>query len=354
MDAAAFGDGWMGLPSGTVAVGLQLPDELLLAVLKYSACQSVAADCPQVRVDSAMRITGTVNTFLGRDRKDPLLCWKDNDGGTYCVQPVAPFVDGEGLPAVVFGLPSTAIVPPANYWSATAPPFHLSWADGAVSLSWPCAVFEDGSVRCRPSNLNGYLEVTLPVTDAVEVVARQTAGWLQDAPAPRDVTEVPFGGCVRTRDGRVACFGRYLDLPPSLSWAAGAFDLPMTDPFWMSDVTDATALRRGIGQMCVLRATGGVQCWGWLSGIDSLYVTAPTDYAGELTFSADPVAIAGITDVTQIELMAWGSDRFAPCWLRRGGSVECRNRVGWGDCVVPGVPRSEWWEHLDKRCTGGL
>lgn len=162
----------------------------------------------------------------------------------------------------------------------------------AVGARHYCAVKRDGTVWCWGSNEYGQLGRTLEESDRCSSPRYQgNNGWVypsyacatqpRQVPGLVDVVEVDSSDattCARKRDGTVWCWGLNLagligdDLPaalevcPSAPWEPASLTPPPVPcrrrPGRVVGIADATQLAVGGNFACVLRASGGVWCWG--------------------------------------------------------------------------------------------
>ncbi|MEM9073904.1 MAG: hypothetical protein AAGE52_35760, partial [Myxococcota bacterium] len=136
--------------------------------------------------------------------------------------------------------------------------------------------------------------------------------WGCDGDACDVPVEVSVGqhSCVRTRGGRVYCWG------PNASGQVGdGTTTPRLRPTLLDGIEDATQVETGTEHTCVLHATGAVSCWGensWLR----LGLSGTTD-------RLVPTDIPGLGDVVEIAA---------------GGTLTCvRVRSGQGRCFGQGI-----------------
>lgn len=169
----------------------------------------------------------------------------------------APITPSPGVPA-----PSTPVVPGANTIPGLVPPAGqgeppvpgtpaTGMTRGLISTGInTCAVRRDGTVACwGPQWFPGaMLPSTVPVT----------------VPGVTRVTSVGVGekhACAVHDTGTVMCWGR-IDIWQVPALRSNPVGEGSPGPGAVAGITDAVAISAGDRNTCVLRATGGVACWG--------------------------------------------------------------------------------------------
>ena len=173
-------------------------------------------------------------------------------------------------------------------------------ASGAIAIAagsnHSCALLGDGVVKCWGQNSQGTLGDQTLVNSSTPVSVLGLEG---------DVVEVSAGTertCVRTREGKVKCWGRGVEGELGDGLAANSL-VPVTVA---SLEMPATMVASGSFQTCALLVGGAVKCWGWNGFGDLAGVTK------------SPVGILGLKDVTMISTGSGQS-----CSLSKDESVMC-------------------------------
>jgi alpha-tubulin suppressor-like RCC1 family protein len=182
-----------------------------------------------------------------------------------------------------------------------------------------CAVLPDGDVACWGRNLRGELGY---------------GGFLQSTRARQvlllhDAVSVSAGGslsCAARATGAVSCWGDNQFAQLGQNAPVGRSALPVG----IVGITNAVQVAASGGDICVLLATGMVQCWG-------------TNYAGQLgrgttgSPSPTPATVPGISGAVTIDA---GAD--FNCAVLAAGTARCwgRNTVGelGNGTATPGFP----------------
>jgi alpha-tubulin suppressor-like RCC1 family protein len=166
--------------------------------------------------------------------------------------------------------------------------------DLAAGEHHACARIADGTVSCWGGS---FASSAVPST----------------IPGVRDVVSLDAGGnttCARLKSGKLRCFStKEVTTRPS-----EVLEAPAKQP-------EVASVAVGSAHACLLDARGNVSCWG--SAYDqALGFKSKEEYPKPLK---DPVAIAGLSGVTQIDA---GSN--ATCALTKTGAVRCwgRNNAG--------------------------
>ena len=206
-------------------------------------------------------------------------------------------------------------------------PVGVSGVSGAVALTPACALFPDGHVECWGDNTFGALGVGQSSGPEM-CVGRQVVSY-PCSTSPLAVsklvgaTAIASGGghsCALLGDGTVACWGRNASGELGTGTAAGPEECTSDDvacsttPVPVAGLGAVTAIAAGGSYTCALLGSGTVECWGDNS-------LGELGDGSEVDYSATPVTVAGLSDVTSI-----GAGSGHACALRSDGTVVC-----WGD-----------------------
>jgi hypothetical protein len=244
-----------------------------------------------VTLDPAAEIASEGDATCARLRDGRVMCW----GGNCCGQL------GPGAIALT---------------SATLLPAPAAIGLG-VGESNVCIVSTSRTVLCAGRNNAGQIGNGMT---GGNVVTPTLALGLNDAARVAPGFEHV---CAMRRDGHVLCWGSNAQGQLGVSEVGGTRTMPVEIP----GIADATGLEVYGGNTCVLRATGGVVCWG---ANDDGQIGD-----GTMTARTAPTPVAGLTDARQI---AVGS-RHA-CALRATGEVVC-----WGSNEFGQVGNNDQHQH---------
>ena len=174
----------------------------------------------------------------------------------------------------------------------------------AAGVSFTCALWPGGTVRCWGDNSRGQLGdgTLISRPDPAEVLGLE------------GVVEITSGvshSCALTVNGSVRCWG--FDDQGQLGDGEATLD-PRTRPVDVQGLGDVIQIAAGSWHTCALRREGTVRCWGWnrsgeVGDGTTLPRTTPTD-------------VTGLAEVVQITA---GGDK--TCALRRDHRVACWGRV---------------------------
>ena len=152
-----------------------------------------------------------------------------------------------------------------------------------------CGVDTTGRIHCWGSN-RGRQVSPLP-SDATFLASHWVLGV--DGAAEADGGETT--SCARLHDGRVQCWGAVSADPEESAGALGNGAIGgSANPVVVSGVSDATQLSVGGRGACVVRATGGVSCWGSNAGGALGDGSMVHEMCGSLDCSSSPVDVVGL------------------------------------------------------------
>jgi alpha-tubulin suppressor-like RCC1 family protein len=192
----------------------------------------------------------------------------------------------DGLPALVTGLSG-----PVN---AMAEGDHFQ-----------CALLSSGRIQCWGDNSAGQLGIGAIST--METIGAPVAG-IEDAVA---VAAGTSHACALLAGGGVSCWGDDSEGELGDNAQIDAGPLVRTTPIAVANVTDATLVRAGGHNTCVVTKVGAVRCWGGNSN-GSL---------GDGTNIARPAPIDVVALAANVVDLAMGRNR--TCALLVGGGAKC-------------------------------
>lgn len=189
----------------------------------------------------------------------------------------------------------------------SAPPLSSCIHEPQFSVGWGrvCAL-DGGVVACAGEGGEGELGDGRSVSSAKPIVAAGLA----------DVVEVDTAmlvTCARVRDGRVACWGGNVLLPPPSYGSA--------TPQFLDFIDSGAKVSLGSNFGCVLRQNRTVRCWG-----NTTYgqIGTPFEYRDDAW---------GISDIPLTDAIDVATNGASTCVLRADGSVWCV-----GSLVTEGQP----------------
>ena len=206
------------------------------------------------------------------------------------------------LPIAVVGVVPLVAAPPAAQ-AAPLPMVGLVQLDAGSSAT--CGVFAGGSVTCWGSGVDFGLGNGSSVNRSVPTAV----------PGISTAKKVVVGGsfgCALLTNGTVQCWGDNM----FGQLGSGQFNHPTT-PVAVTGLSGVTDLEAGIAHACAVLTGGTVKCWG--NNQSGQLAMAPS-MVGEAT----PVAIAGLTGVSQLAL---GGDH--SCALKTDATMRC-----WGSNML--------------------
>ncbi|MBP6836140.1 MAG: hypothetical protein KBG28_22500 [Kofleriaceae bacterium] len=227
---------------------------------------------------------------VARGGRDEVVCWGNNDNGKLGLGDTTPRGDtpGELIDAVVpLSTPSVAV---------------------AAGIDHTCALDAVGAVRCWGKNEVGQLgrDDTVPVGDGPGQVAALEPILLPLAVPADPIAEVTAGDdhtCVRTRAGKVACWGDggEGELGQGSNANIGAMPGQMANLGAVAvggPGAGAGAVSVGDDLSCALRLDGAVTCWGRASegrlGLERPGGEHQGDMPGELPLP--PITLPGLAE----------------------------------------------------------
>ncbi|HJL28464.1 MAG TPA: hypothetical protein RMI62_05310, partial [Polyangiaceae bacterium LLY-WYZ-15_(1-7)] len=172
----------------------------------------------------------------------------------------------------------------------------------ALGTEFSCARKSDGSVHCWGSGSNGRLGNGARDDSASPVQVTGLTG----------VAQISLGrghACARLGDGTVSCWGA------GSSRQLGQGEEQRRDsntPVSVSGVTGATEVAAGGNHSCAVTGSG-VMCWGQNDAGQ-----VGNGESGSGTYAPSPVAVTGLTNVTDLDL-----DTRRSCALLGDGNVQC-------------------------------
>ena len=280
-----------------------------------------ATPVPVRGIEHATAITngGWVTCALLADRT--IDCWGDNRLG--------------GLGAGIADGPEICRAPSGDSPCSRTPVRVVGITNAtAVAAHGPtvCALLADGTVECWGDNRDGGLGI-----GTFTGPQRCSIGACSTKPVKVPGIDHAVGivaGCAVLSSGEVECWGDNSagglgngDLTgPETCSQPGEDEMPCsTRPVRVQGITDATALAKGGGQICSLRRSGGIACWGYNAGgqLGNGITTGPQTCSSDQVCSTVPVEVVGIDDATAIT--AGGG---FTCALRGRGRIAC-----WGNNI---------------------
>lgn len=232
-------------------------------------------------------------------------CW-GNDGGN----PAAPLLGNGTMGSTAYSLTPVTV---SNITGTSPATTATAISVGNASA---CALMADTSVQCWGSNNHGEL--------GTGSTGPQSCSSLPCSTVPvavsglSKVTTISVGGlvdvvCAVKSDGTVWCWGSnfYSQL------GNGSTAVYVSSPVQISGITNATTVSVGYSSVCVLLATGTVECWG--NDQDGQMGNGTTS----TTAQTSPMPVSNITTATAISV-----NENSACALLADGTVQC-----WGSAA---------------------
>jgi alpha-tubulin suppressor-like RCC1 family protein len=207
-------------------------------------------------------------------------------------------------------------------------PTAVSGLSNAVSLSTgvdhTCAVLSDGSGACWGANDRGQLG---NATQSPSLTPTAVSGL-------NNAVSVAAGDqftCALIDDGHVSCWGAN----DRGQLGIGSV-IDSTTPTTVDGIGDATAIAVGSWTACAIRVSGSVSCWG---DAGTFGVLGDGTTVGSGVYSADPVAVSGLTGATSVAIFnRTDPDSGSACASRSDGTVWCWGEHYLGDGTASDSP----------------
>jgi hypothetical protein len=338
-DAGSIGDA----PDGTVDAATDAED--VPDVTSRPACDGGGVAVTSDAGTSVVQLAAGDGYTCDLTRSGDVSCLGDNDG---LLSPTT----GSGFVSISGGLAGCAINTSGNLIcdGVTVTDSSMTPLSGVVQVSGQpsfalsaaiCATLNTGEVVCFNGNL-GYQTPSPPVFTAVPFSAFYGDMTPFD-PGFNNAVEVAVTlnwGCVRTATGSVVCNGPCDGTQACPNEAA------------VVGLSDAVQLAGGAYDICALRQTGAVVCWG-ANNVGQLGAGLPTAYSGSdgsdlvEAQSATPVEVLGLQGVRSI---AGGGDTF--CAVAACGTVACWGDNQFGEAGDGTLPPAMCSSPTDSGCVG--
>ena len=190
-------------------------------------------------------------------------------------------------------------------------PVVVKDVSGAIGISAggnaSCALLADGGVKCWGFETLGAFGGSRSTSSPVPLTIKRLG---------HAVAVSTFGGygCAVIRGGGTECWGadNFVGTLGTATAGTGPY-LRVTAPMKMRGVNNAVAVSAGYSHVCVLLASGSVECWG-----SNPYGELGSGPTGNAAPPSPPVFVQGLSDARAVSV---GDD--ASCALLSGGSVEC-------------------------------